>query len=109
MIIKKVVIDKKVKMKIYHKHNIRFREVSEVFLHKPLVKRTRDGKYMAVNIVGRYVTIIFSYNNGIADIITAYPSSNWQIKLFKRKRWNKDGRKNRLWKSKTRRYWGEGY
>lgn len=86
MIIKEVVIDKEVKVKIYNKHNIRFREAREVLLNKPLVKRTRDGKYMAVNRVERYITVIFSYHNGIADIVTTYPSSDWQIKLFKRKR-----------------------
>jgi len=86
MIIKEVVIDKEVKVKIYNKHGIRFIEVKEMLLDKPLVRRTRDGKYMAINLVERYITVIFSYYGGIADIITAYPSSDWQIKLFKKKR-----------------------
>ncbi len=86
MIIKEVVIDKKVKIKIYHKHGIRFKEAKEALLNKPLVRKIRDGKYMAVNLVERYITIIFSHENGIADIVTAYPSSDWQIKLFKKKR-----------------------
>lgn len=33
-----------------------------------------------------YVTVFFEYETGTADVKTAYPSSNWQIDLFKRKR-----------------------
>ncbi|MBW2975138.1 hypothetical protein KY366_05465 [Candidatus Woesearchaeota archaeon] len=86
MIIREVVIDKKVKVKIYNKHGIRFREAREVLLNKPLARKTRDGRYMAVNRAERHITVIFSYYNGIADIVTAYPSSDWQIKLFKKVR-----------------------
>lgn len=85
MIIKEIVIDKKVKVKIYNKHSIRFREIKAVLMNNPLARRTRDGKYMAVNRIERYITVIFSYDNGLADIVTAYPSSDWQIKLYKRK------------------------
>ena len=107
MIITEVVIDKEVNAKVYNKHSIRFKEAKDVLLNKPLVKRTKDGRYMAVNLVERYVTVIFSYYNGIADIVTAYPSSDWQIKLFKRKRWE-NGKRNWLWRSKTKRYWRKG-
>jgi len=85
MNIKAVVIDKFVKIKIYHKHGIKFKEIKELFLNNPWVRRTRDNKYMAINLAQRYITVVFTYNQGIADIITAYPSSNWQIRMFKRK------------------------
>ena len=87
MIVRKVIIGRDVKIKTYYKHGVRFREIREALLNKPLLRKTRDGKYMAINLVERYMTIIFAYYGGTADIITAYPSSNWQIKLFKRKRW----------------------
>ena len=86
MIIKKVIIDKEVKVKIYCKHGVYFREVREALLNNPLVMRTRNERYMALNFAGRHITVIFSFFKGIADIVTAYPSSDWQVKLFKNKR-----------------------
>ncbi len=41
---------------------------------------------MAIGLWKRYVTIFFNYNETLkeAEIITAYPSSIWQIKLYKK-------------------------
>lgn len=86
MKIKGVYIDRRAKLKVYHKHGVRFSEIKEVFLRKPLVRRTRDRKYMAVNHVNRYITVVFSCKQEIADILTAYPSSDWQVRMFKKKR-----------------------
>lgn len=86
MIIEKVAIAKEAKVKVYYKHSIKFKEIEEVLLNQPLVRRTKDRRYMAVNLVEKYTTMIFSCDNGTADIVTAYPSSDWQIKLFKRRR-----------------------
>lgn len=85
MIIKDVAIDKEVKVKVYTKHNVRFNEIKEVLLNNPLLRKTKDGRYIAINNVGKHLTVIFSCIDGIADIVTAYPSSDWQIKLFKRR------------------------
>ena len=85
MIIKEVQIDKETKYKIYKKHGIMFNEIKNILLSNLHIRKTKDNKYMAIGKYNRYLTIIFKYKNGIADIITAYPSSNWQIKLFKRK------------------------
>ena len=86
MRIKQVMIAKEVKIKISRKHGIKFKEIKEVLLNNPLVRRTRDGKYIALNVVERYLTVVFAYSNYAADIVTAYPSSDWQIKLFKKRR-----------------------
>ncbi len=85
MKIKEVTIAKEVKIKIYRKHGVRFCEVKDVLMLNPLVRRARDGKYVAINNVERFLTVIFSCIDGIADIITAYPSSEWQKVLFKQK------------------------
>lgn len=86
MIIKEVQIDKKVKYKIYKQHGIIFNEIENTLLSSKLyVRKTKYNKYMAIGKYNRYITMIFVYKNGIADIITAYPSAKWQIKLFKRK------------------------
>lgn len=85
MIIKEIQIDKKVKYKIYKKHGILFNEIKNALLSNLYVRKTKDNKYMAIAKYSRYLTIILAHKNGIADIITAYPSVKWQIKLFKRK------------------------
>lgn len=41
---------------------------------------------MAIGYYQRYLTIIFEIYNNIAFIITAYPSSESQIKLYKKKK-----------------------
>ena len=87
MIIKEVVISPRVKVKVFHKHGIRFKEIKAVLINRPFVRKTKDGRYFAVNLVERYVTVIFSYEKGTADIVTAYPSSDWQVRMFKRKKY----------------------
>ena len=85
MLIKEIQIDKKVEYKIYKKHGVIFYEVKNGLLSKPYFRKTKDEKYLAITKFNRFITVIFTYENGIADIITAYPSSEWQIKLFKRR------------------------
>ncbi len=84
MLVKEVQIDKKVEYKIYKKHGVIFYEIKNGLLSKPYVRKTKDGRYLAITKFNRFITVIFTYEKGIADIITAYPSSEWQIKLFKR-------------------------
>ena len=76
-------IDKNIQYKIYKKHGVIFYEIKNGLLLNPYVKKTKDEKYMTITKFNRFITVIFTYENGIADIITAYPSSKWQIKLFK--------------------------
>lgn len=86
MIIKKATISKITLVKINKKHCVRFKEIKKVFLDEPFFKRIKKDVYIAIGFDERYLTIIFSYEKRIATILTAYPSSNWQIKLFKRKK-----------------------
>ncbi len=46
--------------------------------------QARDGRYLAVGLANRYLTVIFEYEKGTANIVTSYPSSEWQVRLFKR-------------------------
>lgn len=91
MIIKKVFIDDETKFKIYNKHGVKFSEIEQALLLKnKFVKKIKEGKYIALTKSQRYLTIIFSMENGMAGIITAYPSSRWQIDLFQRRSKNED-------------------
>ena len=86
MIIKKVVVEKEIKNKIFDKHGIYTEEIKNgLFYGKPIFYRTKDERYMAVTNYHRYITLIFIYEKNNAHIITAYPSSKWQIKLYKKK------------------------
>lgn len=88
MKINAVKISLKTKIKIHNEHGITMKEIENVLLeNKPYFAKTKLGRYVALGKWSRYITIIFNYNesNKEADIVTAYPSSNWQIKLYKRK------------------------
>ncbi len=86
MLIKEVQIDKIIERKIYKKHGVIFYEVKNGLLSNPYVKKTKDDRYIAITTFSIFITVIFTYENRIVDIITAYPSSKWQIKLFKNKK-----------------------
>ena len=86
MKIKEVVIKKEIEGKIFYKHNLTPFEIEEALFNNPYITKTRDGRYFAINWVYGYITIIFEFERGRAKIITAYPSSNSQRKLFKRKK-----------------------
>lgn len=86
MLIRNVLIEDKVKEKIIEKHGVHATEIKNILLNNPLVLKTRFNRIMAIGHFQRYLTIIFEYSKGIADIITAYPSSEAQIKLYKKKR-----------------------
>lgn len=86
MIIKRVVISADVKYKIKEKHGVNFEEAEIALLHDPLVYTTRDRLYLAIGFHLRYITVVFTFTKGYAEIITAYPSSDWQIRLYKSKK-----------------------
>jgi len=86
MKIKKIQIELEIEKKIFNKHGVARTEIEEGLLNnKPIFYRAKEKRYMALTHKFRYITIIFRYEKGIANIRTAYPSSDWQIKLYKRK------------------------
>ena len=80
-----IIIEDRIKEKILSKHKVRADEVKETLLNKPLFLKTKFNRYIAIGHCQRYITIIFEFNNKTANIITAYSSSNSQIKLYKKK------------------------
>lgn len=63
-------------------------EIEKVLLEdKPYFAKTKFGRYVALGKWNRYITIALDYSakSKEAEIVTAYPSSQWQIKLYKRK------------------------
>lgn len=85
MKIRSVLIGEKAQEKIL-KHGLQRSEV-ENGLHfgKPKFSKDRYGRYLAITHFNRYITIVFEYVDFNADIVTAYPSEEWQIKKYKRK------------------------
>jgi len=89
MIMNAVKISLQTKIKIYEKHGITFEEIENTILQgKPYFSKTKLGRYVVLGKWNRYITIVFSFNEKYkeAEIITAYPSSGWQIKLYKKKK-----------------------
>lgn len=86
MKINKVLIDIVTQEKILFKHGIKIEEIENALLEGNarffIIKRSL---YMAVAHYDRYITIIFEYNKQNAIVKTAYPSSDWQIRRYKRK------------------------
>lgn len=86
MIIKRLDIKEKIQKKIFDKHGVYIEEIEKgLFYGKPIIYRAKCEKYLAITHFHRYITIIFRYDNESAHIITTYPSSKWQIKLYKKK------------------------
>ena len=85
MRIKKVIIEEGTQEKILRKHNVKVTEIEEVLLQSSLVLKSKWGRYTAIGYHQRYLTIVFEYNEGVVEIITAYPSSEKQIKYLKNK------------------------
>lgn len=89
MIVKTIKITVQTKIKIYNKHGITMEEIKNILLEdEPYFAKARLGRYVSLGKWNRHITIVFTYNlpNKEADIITAYPSADWQIKLYKRKK-----------------------
>ena len=87
MLINRVNIEPGTKIKIYQKHNVTEEEVEyTLLLNKPMFRKV-NKLYMAIGKWYRYLTIFFEYDKKLkmAEIKTAYPSSKWQIKQYKKK------------------------
>ena len=83
----KILIKLEIQEKINKKHGI-YREEIELALFEgnPVFFRTRKERYIAITLKNKYITIVFEYDKGIAEVVTAYLSSDWQIKLYKNRR-----------------------
>ncbi len=87
MKIQKILIELKIEEKINKKHGIYREEIENaLFDGKPIFFKTRENKYFAICQKGKYLTVVFRYEKQTSEVATAYPSSEWQIKLYKRKR-----------------------
>ncbi len=73
--------------KIHTKHGIRIKEIKNVLLGEHYASKTKYRRYIAIGKDTRFITVVFDCEQGVAEIITAYPSSEWQIKLYKTKKW----------------------
>lgn len=89
MLIKSIVIDSEIEMKIFEKHSVLPREIKRVLEeNRPLFKKVGGKQYLAIGLMERYLTIFFQYDSikKEAIIVTAYPSSKVQIKSYKKLR-----------------------
>ncbi|PIN87143.1 hypothetical protein COV19_01140 [Candidatus Woesearchaeota archaeon CG10_big_fil_rev_8_21_14_0_10_44_13] len=85
MKVRRVNIKDSVKIKVLCKHGVSDEEVCRIFETCPFIIKSKEDRYMAIGCPDRYVTVIFRFDKGAADVITAYLSSKSQIKLYKRK------------------------
>lgn len=86
MRITNILIEDKIKEKILSKHNVEANEIKQVMLSNPLILKSKKNRYVAIGQFQRYLTIVFELYKETAFIITAYPSSETQIKLHKKKK-----------------------
>lgn len=87
MLIKRILMSPEVAEKIKCKHGLDPIVAKNVLQGHNHIEKIRGGYYMAIgSSYAGYVTIIFEFEGGTAEIKTAYPSSKWQIDLYKRKR-----------------------
>ncbi len=87
MRISKIKVSVEVQEKVFKKHNVSRDELEAVFFDDPYYFRDRKGRYVAIGFIGSYVTVVFEFSEGCAEIITAYRSSKWQKKLYRMKKW----------------------
>lgn len=86
MHLKDVDLEEAVYEKVFRKHCVWREEIEEaLLLDEPKHFKTRAGRYLAIGFTERYISVIYENRNGIAVVITAYPSSQWQIRMYKRK------------------------
>ena len=81
-----VLIEDRIKEKILNKHNVQASEIKLTLLNKPLVLKSKENRYLALGYGRRHLTIVFEMEDETAFIITAYPSSEGQKKLYREKR-----------------------
>ncbi len=70
-------------------HGITPEGAEEVFVHKPLVRKTKQKHYAAFGPTGagRYLTIVFELKpKGIVRVITGWDMKRWEIQYYQRHR-----------------------
>ena len=90
MWIKKIRLVLRIEEKILEKHSIKGKEIHETLENgAPLFRKVGGNQYVAMgHSKSRYLTVFFKYNQKSkeAEITTAYPSSENQIKFYRRVR-----------------------
>ena len=86
MRIDNIIIEDKIKEKILSKHNVRANEVVNVLLSSPLILMAKAERYMVIGYHERFLTVIFDKQSKSTNIITAYPPTTAQIRLYKKKK-----------------------
>ena len=86
MKISKILIEDKIKEKILYKHKIQASEIKNMLYNTPIILKSKENRYMAIGNYQRFITVIFEIVKDTAFIITAYPSSDEQRKLYKHKK-----------------------
>lgn len=86
MRISKILIEDKIKEKIFQKHGTKASEIKNILFSNPYVLKTKENRYMAIGKDQRFITIIFEMVKDSAFIITGYPSLDAQRKLYKLKK-----------------------
>ncbi|MCK4475874.1 MAG: hypothetical protein KAU16_04030 [Methanophagales archaeon] len=73
--------------KIRSKHILKPSVAKEILSETPYIEKVGGNQYMAVGLShAGYVTIFFKYSSGTVEVTTAYPSTKWQVDLYKRKK-----------------------
>ena len=89
MIIKAIKIEPDIAVKIFEEHDVVQEEVYDMLNDgKPKFKRVGGNQYAAIGLSrSRYITIFFRYDGQTkeAEIATAYPSDEGQLKWYKKK------------------------
>ena len=70
-------------------HGIKPEEAEEVFVNKPLFRRTKKGHYVAFGSTGdgRYSTMVFEMKNkGVVRPITGWDMKRAEIQYYKKHR-----------------------
>lgn len=86
MRISNILIEDNIKEKILSKHNVKASEIKKLIFSNPLILKGRQNKYIAIGHYQKYLTVIFEVYKNTAFIVTAYPSSDAQIRLYKKKK-----------------------
>jgi uncharacterized DUF497 family protein len=70
-------------------HGVRPEEAEEVFIYKPLYRKTKKGHYVAMGPTreGRYLTVVFALKQGgVARVITGWDMDRTEIKYRQKHR-----------------------
>jgi uncharacterized DUF497 family protein len=72
MRIYEVRISEEIAEKIQAQHGVLPEDAEEILFSQPVIRRARDGRYMAIGLANGYLTVIFEFEKGAAEIVTAY-------------------------------------